>query len=267
MVTLQPPIRNLLHKMSDTKKPSFPSREHRTPNSSPLGIVVFSTLRLADPILQHAIITRHLGVSALPEYFGGSLASLPFASSLANVLDLPPYHQLMLGMSLGSALKQIFWLLGVSQQELPVSHAVAISAWNTAMNSVNTALSLWSLTTPYQYPELSIDSLFNSPSVLVGTILYATGILTEIISEIQRSRAKKNPANAGKPYTGGLFGFARHINYTGYMLWRTGYALTAGGPIWGFAIAAFNFRAFSAASVPELDGYCQKRVCPVILSD
>ncbi|EEB94925.1 hypothetical protein MPER_06187, partial [Moniliophthora perniciosa FA553] len=43
----------------------------------------------------------------------------------------------------------------------------------------------------------------------------------------QRKRFKDDVRNVGKPYTGGLFGLARHINYGGYMLWRTGFAIAA----------------------------------------
>ena len=86
------------------------------------------------------------------------------------------------------------------------------------------------------------------------------GILIETISEIQRAQFKKDPANAGKPYSGGLFGWARNINYGGYLVWRTGYALVAGGPVWGLIVGALVFQNFVKNSIPELDGYCQKRV-------
>lgn len=242
--------------MADSSKPS-PLRIHRTPSSSVLGLVVFSTLRLVDPILQHIIITRRLDLAAfLPRLFGGTLKSIPLFTSLGNVLSLPTYHQLILAMSLGSGLRHTFWATVISQQELPVGLAVGIATFNTLLNSLNTILSLWSITSPCRDP----DVVFSSPSIVIGTILFVTGILIESVSEIQRLQFKNDPANAGKPYSGGMFGWARHINYGGYMLWRIGYAMAAGGPVWGLVTGALCFQAFVNASIPELDGYCQKRV-------
>jgi steroid 5-alpha reductase family enzyme len=165
-------------------------------------------------------------------------------------------------MSVGTTLKHVYWSVTLSQQELSPVHAVIISLFNTAFNCLNTAFSLWPVTSAYTTNNFSWTSLLHSPSVVFGIFLYTSGILTEIISEIQRSRFKSDPANAGKPYSGGLFSLARNINYTGYLLWRTGFALAAAGPIWAMFVFAFFFRNFAVQSVPELDNYCQKRVPP-----
>ena len=243
--------------MAESSKPSFPSRDHRTPSSSTLGIVVFSTLRLVDPIIQHSIITRQFDLAAfLPRLLGGTIASAPLATSLTDVFNLPTYHQLVLSMCLGGALKHAFWATSISQQEMPAKHAVLIAVFNTLFNSLNTIFSIWSVTCPCN----DFDEPFKSPSVVIGTVLYAVGLLTEVISEIQRKQFKQDPANAGKPYSGGLFGLARHINYAGYLALRTGYALATGGPVWGLITGVFFGQAFARASIPELDGYCQKRV-------
>ncbi|GAW05455.1 erg4 erg24 ergosterol biosynthesis-like protein [Lentinula edodes] len=71
--------------------------------------------------------------------------------------------------------------------------------------------------------------------------IFILGILVEWGSEIQRLRFKKDVKNRGRVYTKGLFGLTRHINYTGYLFWRTGFALAAAGII------------------PELDEYCEKK--------
>jgi protein-S-isoprenylcysteine O-methyltransferase Ste14 len=241
--------------MTDTSKPGLLTRAHRSPNSSILGIVVFSTLRLIDPIVQHAIITRRIDLASfLPRLFGGTIASAPFATSLSDVLDLPPYNQLILLLSLGGALKHTFWVTTISQMEFPAGIAAGIALFNTVFNCINTVFSLWSVTSPYE------NNLLDSPSIVIGSVISVLGILIEVISEIQRAQFKKDPANAGKPYSGGLFGWARHINYGGYLLWRTGFALAAGGPVWGLFSLAFFGQNFVFASIPELDAYCQKRV-------
>jgi protein-S-isoprenylcysteine O-methyltransferase Ste14 len=248
--------------MTDAPDKSFPSRVHRSHGSSTLGVSLFTVLRTLDPFLQYGLLTRHPGLTSFCNHFGGTFATVPGSVAGTLTLGLSPYQQLILSMSAGAALKQVFWAVSISQQELPVHHAIIISAFTTAFNCFNTIFSLWSRTSPYTVNDLSWTSLFQSPTVVIGTAIYTIGILTETISEIQRSRFKSDPANAGKPYSGGLFSLARNINYTGYLLWRIGYALAAGGPIWAVGVGAFFFRNFAADGVPELEKYCEKRVFP-----
>lgn len=249
--------------MTNAPEKTFPSRVHRSHGSSTFGISLFIILRTLDPLLQYGLITRHFGLTSLRNLLGGTLATVPSFATRTLTLGLSPYQQLILSMSAGTALKQIFWVVSISQQELPVDHAIIIAAFTIVFDSLTTAFSIWSRTSPYQSNDLSWPSLLYSPSIVIGTILYITGLLTETISEIQRKQFKSHPANAGKPYSGGLFSWARNINYTGYLLMRTGFALTAGGPIWAIFTAAFFFRNFAVTSVPELDEYCQKRVLPM----
>jgi protein-S-isoprenylcysteine O-methyltransferase Ste14 len=244
--------------MAYAQEKSFPSRVHRTNGSSTLGVSLFIILRTLDPFLQYGILRGHLGIRALPNLFGGRLAS--FTDNEQN-WALGPYQLLILGMSVGTTVKQVYWSVFLSQQELNPVHGIIISLFNTTFNCLNTFYSLWPATSATTY-DLSWTSLLHSPSVVAGVFLYSSGILTEIISEIQRSRFKRDPANAGLPYSGGLFSLARNINYTGYLLWRTGFALASAGPIWAIVVFAFFFRNFAVQSVPELDNYCQKRVPP-----
>jgi protein-S-isoprenylcysteine O-methyltransferase Ste14 len=57
----------------------------------------------------------------------------------------------------------------------------------------------------------------------------------------------------------GLWAKARHINYGGYVLWRTGFALAAGGWVPALGIAAFNLYHFVYSSIPLMDKYMVKR--------
>lgn len=158
-------------------------------------------------------------------------------------------------MSAGGALKQIYWLLGISQEEFPVSNAIEVSAFNIVFDSVNSLLFTSALTSASTNGEH-----FPQTPLLVGSGLYVAGILTETFSEWQRKQFKDKPANKGKVYGGGLFGVARHINYGGYALWRAGYAMAAGGWIWGAVVGSFFLYNFATSSVPELNLYCEERV-------
>lgn len=79
----------------------------------------------------------------------------------------------------------------------------------------------------------------------------------ETVSEIQRKSARK----PGLPYTKGLWSLSRHPNYLGYTLWRTGYAIAAGGWIWGLASGALFSWDFVTRGIPVLEDYCETKVC------
>jgi steroid 5-alpha reductase family enzyme len=98
------------------------------------------------------------------------------------------------------------------------------------------------------------------PFQYAGAALFGLGIFLEFGSEIQRTAFKKDSANAGRVYTGGLFSLSRHINYFGYTVWRTGFALASGSWILAALSASWFTFDFVARGIPMLDEYCSKRV-------
>lgn len=139
--------------------------------------------------------------------------------------------------------------------------AVVISAFNTVFNSINSILSLTTAASAFA-PSLLTTQDENGASILLigSSISYFVGLGLEAICERQRKVFKDDPKSAGKPYTGGLFGLARHINYGGYTIWRASYALASGGWIWGAFVAAFFTYDFTNRAIPVLDEYCTTRV-------
>lgn len=99
--------------------------------------------------------------------------------------------------------------------------------------------------------------------MILGALLFDLGITTETAAELQRRAFKRDPRNAGKPFSGGLFGLARNINYGGHILWKMGNALAAGGWAWGVLVGAGYLYDFATRGVPVLDGYCEEKVCGV----
>jgi len=223
---------------------------------SPIGTGLFLGLRTLDPLLQYGILAHGYGTAIIEKLGSSALAHGPplINDTVLDRLGLSPYRMILLGMAAGSALKQNYWLVGISNEEFPPSTAVMVSAFNTVWNSVNSLLFVCSATSASVNGEH-----FPQTPLLVGSTLYAVGILTETVSEWQRMRFKLDPANRGKVYQGGLFSLARHINYGGYTLWRAGYALAAGGWIWGSIAGAFFFWDFSQRGIPVLSHYCQER--------
>jgi len=220
------------------------------------GILTFIGLRAADPILQHAILARGIGSSLLHKLGFSTLpAGPPNTGTFLDALGLSPYRLVLLGMAVGSSVKQIYWILRINREDFTPGMAVGIGAYNTLFNSINDLF----FTTAQLSASLSSGGVFPQTPFLVGAAFYAAGLALETAAEIQRKRFKDDPKNAGRPYTEGLWAIARHINYTGYTLWRTGYAVAAGGWGWGVFALAYQGIWFYTNAIPALDGYCQER--------
>lgn len=224
--------------------------------SNPLGTATFVGLRSLDPILQYQILTHgtaivsKLGLTALPSLSGLSLASLPLPS------------QIILGMAAGSAAKQVFWLLYLSNEEMVPGTAVGVSIYNSLVNSIMSLLLITaSSSAVLARPSVAIPFTSRTLSlpIALGTVLYAVGIAAETVAEVQRKRFKDDPANKGKVCAAGLWSWVRHPNYGAYSVWRTGYALAAGSWPAAALVAAWHGYTFVANSIPELDGYMSGR--------
>lgn len=204
------------------------------------GFVLQRALQILDPV--PALMTK-LGYAAPPLPPSGGA---PLSISAHN---LTPFQAVMWGMSIGAAAKQIFWMLYISKEEFNVKAALTVCAFNTVVNSLNTmAFSL-----------ASINPTWSETAFYVSIPFYAAGILIETVSEVQRKLFKNDPKNKGKIYSGGLFSYARHINFFGYMIWRGAFAMAGGGLVWGAIAAAFFWQSFHNNAIPVLDEYFTKR--------
>lgn len=224
--------------------------------ATPIGRAVFVAVRALDPFLQYSILAHGTGTGFLHRLGLRTLPpGLPAHTGISAIdgLHLSPYRLVLLGMAVGSAVKQNIWATTLAGEPMDVKSALLVGAYNTIFNSVNNYIFLASAT------SASTESTFPQPALIVGSALYVSGLLAELIAEIQRKRFKSDPKNKGKPYTGGLWSFARHINYGAYTVWRAGYSLTAGGWIWGSIAGAFIFADFATRAVPILNEYCEKR--------
>lgn len=231
-------------------------RDHlsRIKQPSPLGTSIFVGIRALDPFLQYGILFNGLADPLIRRLGQVPLSLPPTTSSLP--FGFPLHRVVLLAMAVGSSVRHIYWILGISQQEMPAVGGAFIGFFNTVSNSINDVLFATALTTT------AVSSMQDdlTPTLVVGVAFYVVGMIAETGSEVQRRRFKDDPKNKGKPYTGGLFSLARHINYGGYALWRAGYALASGGWIWGSFVGSLAFFGFVTRGVPVLDLYCEERV-------
>jgi hypothetical protein len=215
---------------------------------------VFICLRSLEVALQYCILANGLADPLL------NALHISKVDSPAVALGLPLKSMVILSMAIGSSIKQNYALAFLSEQEMPFGGVVRIPVFNTVFNSVNSIMSLTTAANAFA-PLLSTknDSGF-SPLLAIASVAYLIGLLTEVISEQQRKAFKNDLKNAGKPFSGGLFGLVRHINYGAYTLWRESYALASGGWMWGIFVGDFFAKDFMDRGVPVLDEYCTKRV-------
>ncbi|CCC07101.1 hypothetical protein SMACR_01125 [Sordaria macrospora] len=245
--------------------------------SNPLGTAAFIGLRALDPILQYKFLagdwgTRllsKLNISSIPlyDYLVETTTAAGTKSAIIRYLPLP--RLILLLMSAGSSLKQIYWLLGLSREELTPAAAVEVSLFNTVINTLGSLLLLGTSTSAsLSTPRITLPFSFNSTTgtsmslplpIAIGSIMYITGMAIETLTERTRKKFKDDDANEGKICREGLWNKARHINYGGYTLWRAGYALAAGGWVPALGVAAFHIWHFVSRSTVYMSEYMQSR--------
>ncbi len=92
----------------------------------------------------------------------------------------------------------------------------------------------------------------------VGLGLFLMGSILNTGSELDRHFWKRDPKNKGKLYTRGPFSLARHINYTGDIIWVTGMALITAS-IYSAVVVLFVFCFFAFFNGPMLDRYLEQK--------
>jgi protein-S-isoprenylcysteine O-methyltransferase Ste14 len=240
---------------ADSSYKSFDLVNRGVKRANPLGSTIFVGLRALDPLLQYGILAHGVGSSLLHKVGLETLpAGPPNTGTFVDALGLSPYRLILLAMSVGTSAKHIYWLLGLTQDELPPAAAATVGAYNLVANSIDTLLFTCVAT------SASLSGDFPQAPLLVGGTLYVAGMVVETLAELQRKKFKQDPRNAGKPFTGGLWSVVRHANYTGYAIWRAGFACAAAG--WGVGAFVFAYHAvdFNQRAIPALDEYCAKKV-------
>ena len=113
---------------------------------------------------------------------------------------------------------------------------------------------------PVSLFSLGIHAEHDSPAwvAAMGFAIFVLGTTLNVGSELQRHRFKQDPRNKGQLYTGGMFQFARHINYTGEILSFVGWGLLT-GHAWNQWVPLVMGLGMAGFSVPELQHYLALR--------
>jgi steroid 5-alpha reductase family enzyme len=93
---------------------------------------------------------------------------------------------------------------------------------------------------------------------MIGILLYLSGSFINTFSESARHVWKLKAENRGRLYTGGLFRFAMHINYSGDIMLFTGFAMITHRP-GAYIIPLAMTVNFIFNIIPLLDRYLEKK--------
>jgi protein-S-isoprenylcysteine O-methyltransferase Ste14 len=225
---------------------------------SAIGTACFVGSRALDPFLQYGILSKGYGSNAIAKLGGEVLPQGPplvTNTPLDSLIGLSPYRSILFGMSVGSMLKQNIHCTTIMQEQMPPQFGLMVGAFNAVFNSLNSLFFVCAQTSASTNGEH-----FPQTPLIVGSSLYVLGMALEFGSEIQRHAFKKDRKNKGQVYEGGLFSLSRHINYFGYTLWRTGYAIAAGGWTWGAVTASWFVYDFNFRGIPVLNHYLEEKV-------
>lgn len=149
-------------------------KESRKKDASSTGSIVFTILRLAEIPWQYYFLSSGLGHSLLVR-LGASTELLPPSTSLSALrLGLHPYHAIILTLAAGTTASQIFWAWSIRENYFPPSGATAVALYNTLLNTINSVLALWAVTSQAPSQD-SRGKLWWSEVVAVGILLYMFG--------------------------------------------------------------------------------------------
>lgn len=239
---------------NDLRKSRHSSVSRSEKGSTPLGTAIYSSIRLIEVYLQYGILAWGWG-DALIRRLGGK--PLPLESTPVY-LGLPYWRLSLLLMALGGSVKAIFYLVFVSKMAMPPRAAISVGFFKVFSTTFNTLL-FCTAATSAATAHLG-QPASSQPLLATAWWLFAIGLYIETASELQRKAFKDRAENAGKPYTDGLFAYARHINYGGFSICKAGYALATCGWLWSILTLAWLIVEFRRRVIPDIDKYCEDRV-------
>lgn len=207
----------------------------RHPNkSSRWPTRAFATLRMLDPILVWWLLQQ---------------------PNMMPMQMLEGRKLLLVGMVAVGALRHAFWVTYINRNEWNWELAITVGIFNNWFDWTHAKCLLRHLA-----DNNSTSSVTDEIGRLewVGVIFFVVGGFFETFSEWQRRKFKDDLGNKGKLYRGGLFAYARHINYFGYILWRTGIGLVSGPPF-TLSYGLYHATDFYLRAIPMLQNHMQAK--------
>ena len=183
--------------------------------------------------------------------------AFPTGITMFDELGLSLPKLIILGMGVGSAARQTYWLQALKGEQT-LSTVFSSYTVEAVCSTAGSLLFLCAATSSAVGPTFYSTTL--PQSMVAGSVLYIVGIILEAVSEYQRKKCRDiDPASQDEPVCTGLWSWARHINHGGWVLWRAGWLLAVGrltGLTCGAVLAADTVLRVVLRVVPMLDMYC-----------
>lgn len=127
------------------------------------------------------------------------------------------------------------------------------------------AVVMWLIALPLHLslasPTVADDGL--PPVAIAGIALFVAGMLVEALADAALARFKRDPRNAGRLLTTGLFAWSRHPNYFGETLLWWGLGLLAlsiaGTPVVLVGPALLTLLLLKVSGIPPLEAHLSSR--------
>jgi len=189
----------------------------------------------------------HLGIvlSALWLLLGGGLGRVDALLGREPHLANPTRRGALAAAAALYFLRTLFTVFVFVRRRMPWSEVATIAVWIGALDAA------------FAYFGGRNETAFG-PTGLAGGVLVLAGSVLNTGSEWQRHLWKRGPGHEGHLFTGGFFGFARHINYFGDLVLFTGWAMVAGRPAF-LLVPVVMLCGFVFANVPAQERYLAER--------
>ncbi|EPS40987.1 hypothetical protein H072_5105 [Dactylellina haptotyla CBS 200.50] len=221
--------------LSKEQKPDPWSIQRGNYNWTPGAPLLLATFRCLSLPAQYMIITKS--------------TALPFIDPNVSLSSLTLHQSLMLAMPAYIVFKHVYWLFFLMREPLTINFSFFGGIADMAFEAV----------TSYMYTLAPQIPLWSPDLVVPGALMNFTGITAEWLSEIQRSRWKRDPKNDGKVYTGSLWGLVRNPSYACNVVFAFGYALAAGGPLYAVFYSGIYVSNFVFNAVPGFEAYMKQK--------
>ncbi|KAK7039912.1 S5A-reductase domain-containing protein [Favolaschia claudopus] len=225
-------------------------------NISVAGSAIFALGRVADAPLQYLMFSQ--GWAAMTLGALGLRINNDVVTSGPGIAGLGPIPTLLTGMYAIAGLRHVYWAVFIITTSCSPASAFQIAVYNATINLINTLVAVAILSSTPPPVPVSITGNFGWKQ-WAGLILFAVGILFEMLAEGSRKEFRANPRTKGKLDDTRLWSVVRHPNYLGYLLWRIGLALTAGSLISTVVLNTIQFSIFYFKGIPDITGYMETK--------
>lgn len=230
--------------------PSSTDRARGTYTPTPLNTLLFIFLRFLNLPLQYYILTLPAASPTKNPIPSSPIFPNPPSTNLIRLPYFPPVtpHQLaILSCCLLTALKHSLWIAHLRHETITLPLVIFGALGNTLYN----ALDSWVFTLSYT----DANPFFSSAQLWAGVAIHHAAVLAEVHAEMGRKRFKDGKGSKGKLYAGGLFGYARNLNYTCNIVFGFGHGMAAGGWPMGLFMGGLYVGNFVWNAIPPLEGY------------